>query len=177
MSRTTHHTCSSSMRASLRYDILRAGGCARSSVAVAYNAPGMDTGHQFHSLGPTQVEPGEKFLQMELPYTVSCALATGRTNLVHLILRVLWLRVSLSSYRRSSISLSKRFRYQRNPEHLCTKYAGPPLIQNMTWKLDTNSHLCFMFHGNVNVLVVFGTESLIRVAAHNHFTLKSYTMT
>lgn len=103
MSRVTHLTCSSSMSAPSRCDILRVGGCARSSMARTYDALGMDTGHRYHRSGLTQMEWGEKLLCQGLPCAVSCATMTGRKGLVHLILRVLQYSLSLSSYRRTPI--------------------------------------------------------------------------
>jgi hypothetical protein len=104
ISRATRPTCSSSMRASSRYDISRAGGCARPSMVRTYDAFGMDTDHQYHYPGLTQMEWGEKLLCQGFPCAVSCAPTTGRRGLVHLMLRVLQYSVSLSSSRRSSTS-------------------------------------------------------------------------
>jgi hypothetical protein len=108
MSHATHHTCSSSMRATSRYDILRAGGCARSSMVRAYDALGMDTDHRYHYSGLTQMEWKEKHLCQGLPCAVSCAPTTVHRGLVHLILRALQYSVSLSSCRRSSTHFPSR---------------------------------------------------------------------
>ena len=97
ISRAIRPTCSSSIRASSRYDIQREGGCARSSMVRAYDALGMDTDHRYHYPGLTQMGWGEKLLCQGLPCAVSCT----PTGMVHLISRVLQCSVFLSSYRRS----------------------------------------------------------------------------
>jgi hypothetical protein len=119
MSRATRPTCSSSMRASSRYDISRAGGCARSSMVRAYDALGMDTDHRCHCPDLTQMGWGEQLLCQGLPCAVSCSPTTGRKGLVvhPIISRVLQYNVSLSSYRRSFPPKSLR-----RHDHLGTKF-------------------------------------------------------
>ena len=108
ISRAIHPTCSSSMRASSRYDILRAGGCVRSSMVRAFNVLGMDTDHPYRYPGLTQMEWEERLPCQGLPCAVSCTRTTGRRGPVCLILRVLQYSVSLSSYRRYSTSPGSR---------------------------------------------------------------------
>lgn len=94
-SHVTHLTCSFSIRVSSRYDALTPGRCVRLSVVTTYDAPGLDTDHQFHHLSPTQIEPVGVLLCRGLPCAVPCALT---------IVRVLFYSVSLSSCQPPSTS-------------------------------------------------------------------------
>ena len=93
MSHGTHHTSSSSTRVSLRCDMLKLGGCARSSLVTSFDAFGMDAGRQCPRSRLDPTERGRKHLRKRHACMGSCVRTTRYRGA---LARLVWCNTFLS---------------------------------------------------------------------------------